>query len=451
MKPDLDELRTQCHSARTVWQSILGLLGVLLWLASSSAAAAADVVRAELGKETAWTGEAVPMIVTLYSPGPFSGTASFELPDLPKTTFVRAGNPLVGSEQIDDETYFTQRHEFTIYTQRAGEIVVPPFQVRFAGKQSFTSAAEPMEGLTQELRFQSKQPPGTEHLGLVVAAKHMKVSQSWQPATIGPVQAGDVITRTISRRATDTTAMMLPPISNEVPAGVRYYATDPVVKDFTERGASQAERTETLKYQFERPGTFQLPDLLVTWWDSDVGELKRETLAGETIHVAGTVEAEVTEVAPLSRHSLVIFLLAFLAIGLAAWLGQEPVRRFMTACRARRNNAEALATKRLRAACRRSDAPRAYAALNDWRRAVSANDGGASLDRLLRSPLGKDLQREWTVLSRRLYGIRASDSPWSGRPLAEAFAQTRRRLTTTAYPPPIDAALPPINPTDSAK
>ena len=89
---------------------------MLLLVASPSLSAAAEVVRAKLGKDTAWTGEAVPLIVTLYSPGPFSGTASFELPELPRTTFVRAGNPLVGSEQIDDESYFTQRHEFTIYT-----------------------------------------------------------------------------------------------------------------------------------------------------------------------------------------------------------------------------------------------------------------------------------------------------------------------------------------------
>ena len=73
-----------------------------------------------------------------------------------------------------------------------------------------------------------------------------------------------MIARTISRRAAGTTAMMFPPISIETPAGVRFYATDPIVKDFTERGASRAERSETMKYQFERPGTFQLPDLSVS-------------------------------------------------------------------------------------------------------------------------------------------------------------------------------------------
>ena len=92
-----------------------------------SVAAAAEVVRAEIGKDTAWTGEAVPLIVTLYSPGPFSGTASFDLPKLPRTAFVKAGNPVVGSQDVDGESYFTQRHEFTVFTQTVGEIVVPGF------------------------------------------------------------------------------------------------------------------------------------------------------------------------------------------------------------------------------------------------------------------------------------------------------------------------------------
>ena len=196
MKDGLYEGRTECYSVRTDWQSVLlpvrtdwqsvlRFLGVLLLVACPSVSAAAEVVRAELGKDTAWTGEAVPLIVTLYSPGPFSGTPAFDLPELPLTVFVKSGNPLVGTEQVDGESYFTQRHEFALYTQRVGEIVVPAFSVRFAGKKTFTSAPEPVEGLTAELRFRSRRPPGTDNLGVVVAAKDMEATQSWKPAFAG--------------------------------------------------------------------------------------------------------------------------------------------------------------------------------------------------------------------------------------------------------------------------
>ena len=81
---------------------------------------------------------------------------------------------------------------------------------------------------------------------------------------------------------------------------------------------------------------------------------------------------------------------------------------------------------------------------------MSANDGGASLEMLLQSALADDLQREWTVLSRRVFGINASDSPWSGRPLAEAFARARYGLDPTAPTRRVGSALPALNPTASA-
>jgi hypothetical protein len=450
MKDGWYEGRTECYSVRTDWQFFLRLLGVLLLAACPSVSAAAEVVRAELGKDTVWTGEAVPLIVTLYSPGPFSGTPAFDLPELPLTVFVKSGSPQVGTEQVDDESYFTQRHEFALYTQRVGEIAVPAFSVRFAGKKTFTSAPEPVEGLTAELRFQSKRPPGTDNLGVVVAVQDMVVSQSWKPASLDAVNAGDVIERTISRRATATTAMMFPPVPADAPDGVRVYPATAIVQDHTERGASRAERIETIKYQFERPGTFELPAVSLAWWDPQSSTLQRKTLPGETINVVGTVAATVAPAQPSSRRSPAVLLLTLLAIGLAAWLGRKPALRFTAAWQARRNNPEARAARRLLAACRAGDASAAYAALVDWKRAVSASDGGASLDIMLQSALGDDLQREWTVLSRRVFGVQAGDAPWSGRPLGQALVRARHGLDQTAHTSHAVSALPTLNPTASA-
>ena len=96
----------------------------------------------------------------------------------------------------------------------------------------------------------------------------------------------------------------------------------------------------------------------------------------------------------------------------------------MAAWQARRNNPEALAARRLLAACRVGDASAAYAALIDWKRAVSASDRGASLDRLLPSDVSADLRREWTVLSRHVFGVKGNELPWSGRPLAEVLCKS---------------------------
>ncbi len=448
MKEGLYKGRLECYSVSKDRQAVLRGVGVLLFAACCSVSAVAEVVRAELGENEVWTGQAVPLFVTLYSPGPFSGTASFDLPELPLTTFVKVGNPTVGSEQIGDDSYFTQRHEFALYTQRDGPIFIPAFCVRFAGKKSFTSAAEPVEGFTQELRFQSTRPPGTERLGVVVAARNMEASQTWQPDAIGPVQAGDVIARTISRRATDTTAMMFPPVAIETPPGVRSYATDPIVQDSTERGAIRAERSETIKYQFERAGTFELPELAVIWWDPDARELRRQLLPGRLIDVQN--EAVVADtLAPTPRSPWPAVVLS-LTIGTAAWLARKPARRLLADLQTRRNDPATVAARRLLAACRTSAAAEAYAALLQWQRVVTGSSGAASLVELLPPDAAAEFEYQWHLLSRHVFGNASGGPAWRGQRLAEVFVQVRRKLNRAPRAAHADVDLPALNPTCSS-
>lgn len=423
------------------------ILGVLIVLWRPADSLGMDRVQAKLGQNTAWTGQAVSLIITLYSPGPFSGTASFDWPELPALAFVRAGNPLVGSESIDGKTWLTQRHEFAIYTQRAGEVVIPAFRVRFAGKTSFTSEPEAVEGITPELRFRSERPPGTEQQGVVVAASNMEVTQTWQPDSNGSARAGDVITRAIVRRATGTTAMMLPPIDIETPPGVRHYVTDPTVQDFTERGAAQAVRSETIKYQLERPGTFALPDLAVTWWDTNARALKRVTLPGKTVDVdASEFVEEPLAADPEGGWRLAGWLLAF---GMALFMLRKPVERWLIARRIRFNDPATAAGRRFLAACRSNAAAEAYAAGVQWQRATGREEHNSS--GRLPPGIATGFEREWSLLSRYVYGGGDLNRPWEGKRLAVAFIELRRAQGPTTRERNPSDGLPALNPTHPAR
>jgi hypothetical protein len=415
------------------------LCGLLSLNVSHSLTIAADSVQATLGTDTAWTGEAVPLIITLYSPGPFSGTASFDLPELPRTAIIHIANPVVGSEEIDGESYLTQRHEFRLYTQQSGEIVLPPFQVNFDGKMTFTSDPEPMSGMTQELRFQSNRPPETEKLGVVIAATAMQVSQSWLPQNPDSLQAGDVIQRTVSQAAGGTTAMMLLPASLNAPDGIRTYDASPIVQDKTERGQSSAIRTDTIKYQFEHAGTFDLPTVNFVHWDPAAAELKRDTLPGITVSVttaAGdTVSEGVPSAANKSTWRLPGMVLALVIVG---WLGRKPAARVIAAWHANRNSPEVLAAKRIASACRANDPSAAYSALLDWQRTLSEADIIASET--------TELRHERERLSSILFAASAMETKWSGQRLMSAFRETRRRLSRSQRRMPTEFALPTMNP-----
>lgn len=431
---------------------------LFIWMVALTISAhtcvAAPVVDIELAKKTAWTGEGVPFFVTLHSPGPFSGTASFDLPELPQTVFVKVGSPVVGNTTVDGESLFTQRHEFILYTQQSGEFTIPPFRVRFSGKKSFLGDAEPIEADTQQVRFESQRPPGFESLGTIIATTNMTVNQSWLPAAQASeeasepikLQAGDVLQRTVTRTASATTAMILPAITTKAPAGIRVYKTNPTIEDNTVRGQSTARRVDTIKYQFERPGTFELSAMNFTWWDSASEELKTDTIDGLLIEVEGQVTTATTSTdaeAP-SRRRLSVGIT--IAICFLAWLALKLVQPLVEAWQSRRNSPAAIATRDVHTACRANDPAAAYSAILDWQRAAQPSHSPTWLT-VVQSDTGAEFQYEWQQLAQRLFGQQEFEQTWKGGQFQQTFDSLRKALNhdpvhRTNRPP-----LPKMNPT----
>ena len=395
-------------------------------------ATAAEVASASLELDEAWTGQGVPLIITLYSPGPFSGTASFDLPELPKTAFVKAGNPLVGSKVVDGESYITQRHEFIIYTQQSGEIVIPGFSIRFSGKKTFTSEPEPVKGMTQELRFQSKRPPGTKAMGVVVSVREMKIEQTWQPPQTTEIDAGDVIQRTIERTAEDTTAMMFPSVVASAPQGVRIFDQQPIVEDKTERGESTAFRSDTIKYQFQQAGTFTLPEMTFLWWDPKREELKRQTLPGWTVQVTASDSAPAMASAAESPEDpptdWTVIAGVFGAIAVVALLIGGLVSKWISHWRFARRRPESIAARKLRAACGSGDAAAAYSALLTWLAAMRRKIGANAVDSALKELQQRELREQLDIISRRLFASERGTTTWDGAELYAAFRELARGL-----------------------
>lgn len=442
--PDRPRGQGLARVPRRVLRRLEALLPSLLVLASCLAPASAgavDSVRAQLGQASAWTGEGVPLVITLYSRGPFASAPVFDLPQLPRSAIVRTGSPLVGSEDVEGESYFTQRHEFVVYTQSTGEIVLPPIHVRFEAKPSLEGADQSVEGRTAELRFTSRRPPGTEALGAVVATSGMEIVQEWTPAEPGRLEPGDVIERKVTQRAARTTAMMLPEPAARAAAGVRIYPGRPVVRDHLERGEFTAERTDTFKYQFERAGRYELAPLSFTWWDPGTQSLRQQVLEGREVRVGGAlsslVPAAVRSWPPVLRFGI----LAFLAV-----LGGGAVAGLRSRWRARRHDPERRAARELEAACRANDARAAYSALLHWKSIVMRRDPAARLAGAAAMPEASALRDEANALAARNFSPKQADLGWDGSGLRSVFVRLRRRLRRSVRTGTSARGLPPLNP-----
>lgn len=423
------------------------LLSVVVMFALSNTAQAVEPVTAVLEQDEAWAGEPVRMIVTLYSPGPFSGTPSFDLPELPSTAIIRTGRPLVGSETIDGDSWFTQRHELDVFTQQTGDVTIPSFLIRFEGKKTFTSQPEPMQGVTPDLTFQSRRPPGTSSAAPALAATALSVTQTWTPdGEELSVQAGDVVQRTVLLEASGTTAMMLPSVPTTAPEHVRVYESSPEVQEKSGRGQSGSVRQETIRYQFQQPGTYELPGLEFAWWDYEQEEQQQESLGGLTVNVTGRVEPVEEAESMVDGNTTSRVAIGLLLLAAVAGILYRPLGRTIRRLKQLWNAPEAVAGRRVIAACRANDAQAAYAAVLAWNRLTGAGATTSPTWSAADDSLWNRYQTECRSLANRLFSAGSPQPGWNGQSLQTAFSAVRRQHYHRSQRAQTSSELPPLNP-----
>jgi hypothetical protein len=359
----------------------------------------------------AWIGQRLSLHVELRAPGSFTGSANFELPQLPGTLLMKIGNPVVSSETIDGKSWFVQSHEFALFSQKAGPLEVPPFPVRFERQESFTGPSIAVETRTPATTVQIQRPPGSEAIGFLITTESLELAESWDPAP-GPSQVGAVFKRTIIQRAPNITGMALIPAPNRLPEGIRAYPPKVETFDKTERGDFIGERRETLTYQITRPGSITLPEIRFVWWNPETQQLATKSLPAVTLQVAALPAPETAA----SRRALWPWIIAALLAG--TLLSAQRLRLLSSLNRFRQfiNPPHRSAARDLLRACKANAAATAYSAWSRWTQMRPSD-----------LVIGTSLHAEILALQRHLYGPDTKNQ-WDGDALCHAFHDHLRSL-----------------------
>ena len=389
----------------------------------------AGIARAEVSpveisavETTAWTGERVRIRIELRAPGSFSGSAGFDLPEIPGILLLKVGNPVVSSKEIEGESWFVQTHEFALFSQKSGTVTIPSFPVRFEAREGFTGPANPVVAKTKPVSIEIQRPPGSESIPFLVTTDNLQITESWDPdpGEVAEAKVGDVFRRTIVQRSSGLTGMALSPASTNAPEGVRVYGPQVETSDNTERGAFDGERRETLTYLLQKSGPVTLPALEYTWWNPKNETLESKVLSEVVLSVAA---APVTET-PGSEATEGSWVTWLLVIGLGLLLFWKKQTIFDAFSRGWRllNPPESQAARKLRRACRQDDPAAAEGAWNEWLTAM----GGSR-------EIGEELRSALLGMHRVLYGPTAGES-WTGSELWEAFSEQRSRKARFRVP-----------------
>jgi hypothetical protein len=387
---------------RTSLRLLIGCMVV-----GSAALAEVAPVAVRVSEAKAWVGQRMPFFVELRARGSFAGAASFDLPQLPGTLLMKIGNPVVGSQEMEGETWFAQTHEFALFSQRPGPLEVPPFPVRFARRDGFTGPATDVEAQAPGWKAEMQRPPGSEGIGFLVTTESLDVTESWDPQP-GPAQVGAVFKRTIVQRAPQVPGMALAPTPTTGPDGIRVYPGEASTQDRLERGDFLGERRETITYLLTKPGPLTLPALTYVWWDPKKERLESKTLPAATFEVAAAPALPSAARALADRRAWPWLLMAAVAVGLGGWQW----RRFAEWARKAWKTLhppDRVAARRLRRACRQHDAAAAATAWDAWRSTQGA-----------RFQPGPELLAAVVGLQRHRFGPPPA-VPWQGGELARSF------------------------------
>ena len=249
---------------------VLTVLIAFLALHQAPAQQRGAFARVEVSKKRVVPEQPVKVKITAYSPTWFAEPLT--IGDL------RIGGAFIqsfkrttpGIKQLNGKQYATLEFYYILFPYREGELTFPeltittsiPREGDYKG-QSVTLKTKPMT------IFVDPVPSGADPDHWLVATD-IRVSNRWS-ADLDALKIGDVVTRTISIRATGTLpAFIDAPDIGEV-SFASLYASEPEFRDERDDKNAKGRRTDSYAYLLEQQGTFTVPEVEIKWWNPYAG------------------------------------------------------------------------------------------------------------------------------------------------------------------------------------
>lgn len=418
------------------FQTALFLIGSLLPLcaaAQDNNVKAAVTISIQQDQDI-WAGQQVTLDLDLKTTGFSFSNSHFNLPEVPGAFLMQTDTTTVKmTENTDGQSWQIIRYPLALYPQKAGQLVIPPIAVRFSTSAGFGSTERAFEFQTKPLQLSINSPPGLKEGDLVITTTSFELDYQWQPES-GAAQTGDAFTLTVTRRANDISAMMLPPLPVFHAEGLAAYPQAPELNDKTNRGDLTGERIDRMIWVAEKPGTYDIPGIRFQWWDPGSHELKQQIIPGLSLDILPAPVDQVSagasdEPGRSVKHYLGLLLVLF-TVFTAGFLYLRFGRKVWGPTAGHVIDTEKSTFATLQKACKSNQAVQTHAAIYAWlawsapvlppnARPVTLSEfAGACED----AQLAAELERLQEALVSSVDG-------WKGSELLNALQSVRRKIS----------------------
>jgi hypothetical protein len=340
---------------------------------------------------------------------------------------------------LNGKAYNVVERVYALFPQESGALNIAPARFearvlrdnRITGRKVFESA--PINVLVSPI----PPPPADFPNAAWFPAKSVELSQVWSRSPDN-LPAGEPVTRHITVTALGQLETQIPVIEPTVSDQIKVYPDKPELRNAAVPKGILASRKDQYAMIGVSPGTIELPELKLPWWNIDSGVWEVATLPGATMNILPSANAlpvppPIPEVADAAADGPVETIVVQgrlwqqVSMGLAAlwvltviawWLSSRPERKPREAEEPPLHKQQAKFLKVARKAALDGDAAGIKEALLAWSRLqwpIGAPRSIGDLATRVSDPLAKELR----VLCNASYG--PHNTPWDGERLAKAL------------------------------
>jgi len=422
---------------------------------ASAAKQGADIfLEAKVEQPTAYVQSQIYYSVRLYRAVEIR-EGSLTEPAFDDAIVERMGEDVTFQTMRNQRRYHVTERRYAIFPQQSGELEIPEmvFQGLVLEAQRNQANSDPFNRFfqtqrTKRVRIKSEKvlvnvkPQPTEFKGdQWLPAKELIFTESWSPEQ-PEFKVGEPVTRTLRLEALGLTGSQLPELKLFESHGIKSYADQPTVNTGLKGNDMVAIREEKFAIIPTESGKLVLPEIRLSWWDTEFAIEKTASIPPRIIEVApaavsqpisGTrnLEEDEPSVQPTEEKIEIVKTVVnpgvwpFIAAGFAfAWLvtlvvaflvwRKKPASRqdVYQASIESDSTSAASALKDLKKACTDNNPVDAQRAILFWAQAVWQNSSPRSLEKIADDLQDSTVKQAFADLSESLY--RGSNQQWNG-------------------------------------
>ncbi len=217
------------------------------------------------------------------------------VPEIANAVVIPLGETQSRSVLRGGQRYGVIEQRFAIFPEESGTLEIPAISVTSSVRLQ-TGGRTRRSGIrvsTETEQVQVLPIPATYPSDAAwLPATDVTLSQRWTPE-VSTVDVGEPLAFEITVEATGNRGSAIPPTPLPLPADqFKIYPEAPVMAETADKGTVTGQRREQYALIPTAPGTVSVPELTVTWWDTNSDRLRVTGAAVPALTIIGTATVE---------------------------------------------------------------------------------------------------------------------------------------------------------------